>query len=131
MKQGKISYKYLEALRYKASRLSQVPDEQYKKIFEEYAYSKAKTPEEAESLLSSILDRKGNILQNIEQLYNGIYNEWSKNKYSQIIQGKFKITDNITYRNSKFVYILKILEYKLNHTIIVRAIRKAIRLLKS
>lgn len=55
----------------------------------------------------------------------------AKNKYSQIIQGKFKITDNITYRNSKFVYILKILEYKLNHTIIVRAIRKAIRLLKS
>lgn len=83
MKQGKISYKYLEALRYKASRLSQVPDGQYKKIFEEYAYGKAKTPEEAKALLSSILDRKGNILQNIEQLYNGIYNEWLKNKDSQ------------------------------------------------
>ena len=75
LKQGKIPYKYLEALRYKASRLSQFPDGQYKKIFEEYAYGKAKTPEEAESLLSSILDRKSNILQNIEQLSNGIYNE--------------------------------------------------------
>lgn len=63
--------------------------------------------------------------RNINEIY------MAKNKYSQIIQGKFKITDNITYRNSKFVYILKILEYKLNHTIIVRAIRKAIRLLKS
>ena len=79
MKQGKISYKYLEALRYKASRLSQFPDEQYKKIFEEYAYDKAKTPEEAETLLSSILDRKNNILHNIEQ----ISNEWSKNKNNQ------------------------------------------------
>lgn len=83
MKQGKISYKYLEALRYKASRLSQFPDEQYKKIFEEYAYGKSKTPAEAEALLSSILDRKSNILQNIEQLSNGIYNEWSKNKNNQ------------------------------------------------
>lgn len=100
MKQGKISYKYLEALRYKASRLSQVPDEQYKKIFEEYAYSKAKTPEEAESLLSSILDRKGNILQNIEQLDNEIYNEWSKNKYSQktasVLDSAIKATEEST-----------------------------------
>lgn len=79
MKQGKISYKYLEALKYKASRLSQFPDEQYRKIFEEYAYGKAKTPEEAEALLSRILDRKSNILQNIEQLSNGIHNEWYKN----------------------------------------------------
>lgn len=60
---------------------------------------------------------------------NEIY--MAKNKYSQIIQGKFKIMDNITYRNSKFVYMLKIFEYKLSHTIIARAIRKAIRLLKS
>lgn len=100
MKQGKISYKYLEALRYKASRLSQVPDEQYKKIFEEYAYSKAKTPEEAESLLSSILDRKGNILQNIEQLDNEIYNEWSKNKDSQktasVLDSAIKATEEGT-----------------------------------
>ena len=63
--------------------------------------------------------------RNINEIY------MAKNKYSQIIQGKFKIMDNITYRNSKFVYILKILEYKLNHTIMARAIRKAIRLLKS
>lgn len=87
-------------MRYKASRLSQVPDEQYKKIFEEYAYGKAKTPEEAKALLSSILDRKGNILQNIEQLYNGIYNEWSKNKYSQktasVLDSAIKATEEGT-----------------------------------
>ena len=85
IKQGKISYKYLEALRYKASRLSQFPDEQYKKLFEQYAYDKTKTPKEAETLLNSILDRKNNILQNIEQLYNGIYNDWSKNTNTQKI----------------------------------------------
>ena len=100
MKQGKISYKYLEALRYKASRLSQVPDGQYKKIFEEYAYGKAKTPEEAKALLSSILDRKGNILQNIEQLYEGIYNEWLKNKDSQktasVLDSAIKATEEGT-----------------------------------
>ena len=79
MKQGKISYEYLKALKYKASRLSQFPDEQYRKIFEEYAYGKAKTPEKAEALLNSILDRKSNILRGIEQLSNGIYNEWYKN----------------------------------------------------
>ena len=47
------------------------------------SYGKAKTPEEAEALLSSILDRKSNILQNIEQLSNEIYNEWSKNRNAQ------------------------------------------------
>ena len=100
MKQGKIPYKYLEALRYKASRLSQFPDGQYKKIFEEYAYGKAKTPEEAESLLSSILDRKSNILQNIEQLSNGIYNEWSKNrttkKTASILDSAVQATKEVT-----------------------------------
>lgn len=79
IKQGKISYKLLDTLRYKASRLSQFPDEQYKKIFEEYAYGKAKIPEEAETLLGNILARKSNVLQNVEQLYNGIANEYSKN----------------------------------------------------
>ena len=104
MKQGKIPYKYLEALRYKASRLSQFPDGQYKKIFEEYAYGKAKTPEEAESLLSSILDRKSNILQNIEQLSNGIYNEWSKNrttkKTASILDSAVQATKEVTRTGS-------------------------------
>lgn len=100
MKQGKISYEYLKALRYKASRLSQFPNEQYKKIFEKYAYDKSKTPEEAEELLSSILERKSNILQNIEQLYDGIYNEWSKNKNNQktnsILDSAIKATEETT-----------------------------------
>lgn len=100
MKQGKLSYKYLETLRYRASRLSQFPDEQYRKIFEKYAYGKAKTPEDAEKLLSSILDRKSNILQNIEQLYNDIYNEWYRNKgfqkSSSILDSAVQATEEIT-----------------------------------
>lgn len=83
MKQGKISNKYLGALNYKASRLSQFPDEQYRKNFEEYAYGKTKTPEKAEALLSSILDRKSNILQNIQQLINEIGIEHDRNKNNQ------------------------------------------------
>lgn len=100
MKQGKLSYKYLETLRYRASRLSQFPDEQYRKIFEQYAYGKAKTPEDAERLLSSILDRKSNILQNIEQLYNDIYNEWDRNrrfqKSSSILDSAVQATEETT-----------------------------------
>ena len=79
MKQGLISYEYLEILKYRASRLAQYPDEQYRKIFKEYAYGKAKTPEEAETLLSSILERKKDILQRVEQLRNEIFQEWYKN----------------------------------------------------
>lgn len=79
MKKGKVSTKYLNALRYRASRLAQVPDEKYIEIFKKYAYGKAKTPVEAEILLNSILDRKRNILQNIEQLYNEIRKSYSEN----------------------------------------------------
>ena len=91
MKQGKISYKYLEALKYRASRLTQYPDEKYRKIFEQYAYGKAKTPEEAEILLCSISDRKSNILQNVELLKNGIYNKFCNNKAMQ----KFVLTSAV------------------------------------
>jgi len=100
MKQGEISYKHLEELRYRASRLSQFPDEQYRKIFEQYAYGKAKTPQAAEMLLSSILERKNNILQNIEQLYNDIYNEWYKNrtvkKSSTVLESAIEATEETT-----------------------------------
>ena len=58
MKQGIIPYKYLERLRYRASRLAQYPDEQYRNIFHQYAYGKAKTSQEAEMLLDNIVDRK-------------------------------------------------------------------------
>lgn len=86
MKQGEISYKYLEGLRYRASRLAQYPDDQYRNIFHQYAYGKAKTPQEAESLLDSIVDRKNNILQEIENLYNQIYKEQYKNRNNQANQ---------------------------------------------
>ncbi len=80
MKQGLISYEYLDDLNYRASRLAQYPDEQYRQIFEKYAYGKSKTPEEAEALLNSILDRKKNIVQNVvDRLKNGIYNEFYYN----------------------------------------------------
>ena len=104
MKQGKISYKYLETLRYRASRLAQFPDEQYKRIFEQYAYGKSKTQEEAETLLSNILDRKSNILQNVEQMYNEIYNKWDKNKNIQksspVLESAVQATE-ITTRTSE------------------------------
>lgn len=56
---------------------------------------------------------------------NEIY--MANNKYQQKIQGKLKITDNITYRENNFLYNLKIIAYKLKHTLIGRAIRKIIR----
>lgn len=83
MKQGEISYKYLKELRYRASRLAQYPDDEYRKIFKDYAYDKAKSPEEAEKLLNDIVDRKSNIIENIESLYDEIYKEQEKNKDKQ------------------------------------------------
>ena len=83
MKQGKISYEYMKILKYRASRLAQIPNEQYRQIFEKYAYGKAKTPEEAQQLLDSILSRKNNIMQNVELLCGKIRNEASINKTIQ------------------------------------------------
>ena len=64
-------------LRYRASRLAQFPDDEYKKIFERYVLGKAKTAEEAEELFNSIMDRKHSILQDIEQLCTEIYHYYS------------------------------------------------------
>lgn len=85
MKQGIIPHKYLDSLRYRASRLAQYPNEQYRQIFEKYAYGKTKTPEEAESLLSSILSRKNNILLNVELLHSEIYNELSARRMKESV----------------------------------------------
>lgn len=85
MKQGVIPYQYLDGLRYRASRLAQYPDEQYRQIFEKYAYGKTKTPEEAESLLSNILSRKNNILMNVELLHSEIYNELSARRMKESV----------------------------------------------
>jgi len=52
------------------------------------------------------------------------------NKYKDDIQEIFEITTNIDYNENDFLYNWKILMYKLSHTLIGRAIRKVIRLLK-
>lgn len=98
MKQGKIPYEYMKELTYRASRISQYPNDQYKQIFEKYAYGKAKTPEEAESLLNRIVERKSNILEKVDELYNQIYNEWYKNmqKSEQTLKGSISIKSLVT-----------------------------------
>lgn len=53
------------------------------------------------------------------------------NKYKNDIQEMFKITSNIAYNENDFLYNWKILIYKLNHTLVGRAIRKLIRLIKN
>lgn len=82
---GEVLYRHLQELRFKASRLSQYPNEQYRKIFEQYAYSKAKTPKEAEILLDSIVDRKEDILSNIEQLYYNIEKKEKKISMQEVV----------------------------------------------
>lgn len=82
MKQGIISYEYLESLKQRVNRLEQFPDKLYRRIFETYAYGKANTPEEAETLLNNILDRKRNIIQNVEKLYSDIRDEYLAHKNS-------------------------------------------------
>lgn len=58
---GEISYEVLEGLNYRAARLAQIPDEQYREMFRKYASSKTKTPQEAEMLLDRIVERKKSI----------------------------------------------------------------------
>ena len=53
-----ISYEVLEGLNYRAARLAQIPDEQYREMFRKYASSKTKTPQEAEMLLDRIDETK-------------------------------------------------------------------------
>ncbi len=97
MVQGKIPYQILDRLRYRASRLSQFPDEQYKKIFEQYAYGKSKTPKEAEELLSNILIRKENIMDNVEKLMSDILSEKEKYlaKEKRLLDSAVKATEEV------------------------------------
>ncbi len=53
-----ISYEVLEGLNYRAARLAQISDEQYREMFRKYASSKTKTPQEAEMLLDRIDETK-------------------------------------------------------------------------
>lgn len=83
MKQGKISCEYLEELLFRVGLVEQIPNVQYRQIFEEYAYRKTGNPKDAEILLDRIIDRKNNISEKVEQLVNELYNESSKNKLAQ------------------------------------------------
>lgn len=72
MMDGEVSVDQLEELKYRASRLAQFPDEQYRKLFVEYAYGKCNSNQEAELLLSRIVERKSNIVERIELLSEDI-----------------------------------------------------------
>jgi hypothetical protein len=63
---GEISYEVLEGLNYRAARLAQIPDEQYREMFRKYASSKTKTPQEAEMLLDRIVERKKSITKKVD-----------------------------------------------------------------
>lgn len=97
MASGEISYKVLEGLNYRAARLAQIPDEQYRQMFQKYASSKTKTPQEAEMLLDRIVERKKAITKKVDLLKQDIY---------QKSQGKMKgteeyvFTDNITQKST-------------------------------
>ena len=72
MMDGEVSVEQLEELKYRASRLAQFPDEQYRKLFMDYAYGKCNSNNEAEILLSRIVERKSNIVERIELLSEDI-----------------------------------------------------------
>lgn len=72
MMNGDIPVEKLKVLEYRASRLAQFPDDQYRKLFVEYAYGKCSDPKEAELLLSRIVERKANIVEKIELLSEDI-----------------------------------------------------------
>lgn len=69
---GEVSVELLDGLKYRASRLAQFPDEQYRKLFMDYAYGKCNSNQEAELLLSRIVERKSNIVERIELLSEDI-----------------------------------------------------------
>ena len=72
MMDGEVSVEQLEELKYRASRLAQVPDDQYRELFMDYAYGKCNSNNEAEILLSRIVERKSNIVERIELLSEDI-----------------------------------------------------------
>ena len=67
-----VSVEQLEEFKYRASRLAQVPDDQYRELFMDYAYGKCNSNNEAEILLSRIVERKSNIVERIELLSEDI-----------------------------------------------------------
>lgn len=94
---GEISYKVLEGLNYRAARLAQIPDEQYREMFRKYASSKTKTPQEAEMLLDRIVERKKSITKKVDLLKQDMYQ-----KSSGKVKGtdEYMFTDNIAQKNT-------------------------------
>lgn len=94
---GEISYKVLEGLNYRAARLAQIPDEQYREMFRKYASSKTKTPQEAEMLLDRIVERKKSITKKVDLLKQDMYQ-----KSNGKVKGtdEYMFTDNITQKNT-------------------------------
>ena len=94
---GEISYKVLEGLNYRAARLAQIPDEQYREMFRKYASSKTKNPQEAEMLLDRIVERKKSITKKVDLLKQDMYQ-----KSSGKVKGTddYMFTDNITQKST-------------------------------
>lgn len=94
---GEISYKVLEGLNYRAARLAQIPDEQYREMFRKYASSKTKIPQEAEMLLDRIVERKKSITKKVDLLKQDMYQ-----KSSGKVKGtdEYMFTDNIAQKNT-------------------------------
>lgn len=94
---GEISYEVLEGLNYRAARLAQIPDEQYREMFRKYASSKTKTPQEAEMLLDRIVERKKSITKKVDLLKQDMYQ-----KSSGKVKGtdEYMFTDNIAQKNT-------------------------------
>ena len=92
METGEISDKVLEGLNYRSARLAQISDEKYREIFKNYAFSKTKTPEEAQMLLDRIVNRKQSILKKVDMLKQTIGNKsYGKEKGND----EYMFTDNI------------------------------------
>ena len=94
---GEISYEVLEGLNYRAARLAQIPDEQYREMFRKYASSKTKTPQETEMLLDRIVEGKKSITKKVDLLKQDMYQ-----KSSGKVKGtnEYMFTDNIAQKNT-------------------------------
>lgn len=94
---SKISYEVLEGLNYRAARLAQIPNEQYREMFRKHASSKTKILQEAEMLLDRIVERKKSITKKVDLLKQDMYQ-----KSSGKVKGtdEYMFTDNIAQKNT-------------------------------
>lgn len=94
---SEISYEVLEGLNYRAARLAQIPDEQYREMFRKHASSKTKILQEAEMLLDRIVERKKSITKKVDLLKQDMYQ-----KSSGKVKGtdEYMFTDNIAQKNT-------------------------------